>query len=193
MAQFKAFADEVEVNGQTVLSVVDGMRGFGGTALRILASHGIENPTPGQWYPQQAWLDAFEEIAEGIGPTTLLAIGRRIPENAEFPPEIDNIVAALSAIDVAYHMNHRIGERVLFDPSTGAMHEGIGHYSFETTSPREGVMRCPNPYPCDFDRGIIEAMARRFRPVDSARAVVEHMDGPCRKHGGESCSYRVSW
>jgi hypothetical protein len=194
MAQFEAFDSRVEVNGQTVMAVVDGMQGFGGTALRILGKWGIAKPdAEGIWYPQQAWLNAFREISSSIGTTTLLAIGRRIPENAAFPPEIDDIETALAAIDVAYHMNHRIGEQPLFDPSTGTMSEGIGHYGFKRTDVREAVMCCNNPYPCDFDRGIIEAMARRFRPDDSARVYVEHLEGECRKDGGESCTYRVRW
>lgn len=192
MAQFIALDRRVEVNGRTVLTVVDGMRGFSDMAFRILASNGIVDPKPGEWYSQQAWLDAFREISVGIGAGTLLSIGRRIPENAEFPPEIDNITAALSAIDVAYHMNHRIGEQVLFDPATGELHEGIGNYLFESVGRREALMRCPNPYPCDFDRGIIEAMARRFAPNDG-RPHVEHINGQCRKTGDEACHYRVTW
>jgi hypothetical protein len=195
MAQFKAYEDGVEVNGQTVLSVVDGMRAFSDTAKAILASRGIADPQPGQWYRQQNWLDAFQEISERIGPGTLFSIGQTIPQNAEFPPEIDNIVAALSAINVAYHMNHRIGDKVLFDPTNGTIHEGIGHYIFEPNpeGKQEGIMRCPNPYPCDFDRGIIQAMADRFKPLGSGRARVEHAEGDCRKHGAEACTYNVSW
>ena len=32
----------------------------------------------------------------------------RIPANAKFPPQIKTIEDALGAIDMAYHMNHRI-------------------------------------------------------------------------------------
>jgi hypothetical protein len=48
-------------------------------------------------------------------------IGKSIPENAQFPPEINSIEAGLQAIDVAYHMNHRIDGKPLFDPKTGKM------------------------------------------------------------------------
>ena len=109
MVQFVAFAPNVEVNGQTVLSVVDGLNPFRMLALRILSGHGIVDPKPGEWYSQQAWLDAFKHISEKVS-ATLYKIGLQIPENADFPPDVDTIEKALASIDVAYHMNHRGGE-----------------------------------------------------------------------------------
>ncbi len=76
MAQFEAFAPGVEVNGQTVLSVVEGMGTMRTMALQILARNGIPDPKPGQWYSQQAWLDAFKAIAESVSPATLFQIGK---------------------------------------------------------------------------------------------------------------------
>ncbi len=180
MVQFKAFMPGVEVNGETVLAVVDGMGFFRKRAYEILASNGIIDPVPGKWYSQQAWLNSFRRIADEIGPKTLNNIGLKIPENANFPPDIDSIDKALAGIDVAYHMNHRNGE--------------IGHYHYEKTGPRSATLVCENPYPCDFDRGIIEAMSYRFKPKDSLNVKVVHDDScPCRKQNAESCTYRVSW
>lgn len=85
-----------------------------------------------------------------------------------FPPEINTIEKGLAAIDIAYHMNHRGGE--------------IGHYKFQSTGNNSGKMVCDNPYPCEFDRGIIEAMAQKFKPKDSIMAFVEHDESqPCRR------------
>ena len=89
MAQFVAFAPEVEVNGETVLSVVDGMGFLKDRGIAILAENGIINPRPGNWYPQQSWLNAFRSISEKIGPKTLFMIGKSIPENAQWPPDVD--------------------------------------------------------------------------------------------------------
>ncbi|MBN2216074.1 MAG: hypothetical protein JW719_01730, partial [Pirellulales bacterium] len=107
MAQFVAFANGVEVNGETVFSVIDGMGVFRAKALDILARNGIAEPKAGRWYSQQAWLESFRVIAQTIGMVTLYAIGKKIPENAKFPRDIDSIEKALAGIDVAYHMNHR--------------------------------------------------------------------------------------
>jgi hypothetical protein len=170
------------------------MGSFKETALRILADNGIDQPRPGQWYSQQAWLDSFQTISNRIGPATLFVIGQKIPENAQFPPSLDTIEKALPAIDVAYHMNHRLRGETLFNPGTGQMKEGIGHYTFTKTGPSRGEMVCDNPYPCEFDKGIIDAMVRRFKPSGSIVAEVIHDDrAPCRKKGADSCTYAISW
>jgi len=180
MAQFKALAKGVEVNGETVLSVVNGTGVYRKKAIEILSKNGIMDPQPGQWYSQQAWLDSFKEISETIGAKTLFAIGKAIPENAKFPPEINTIEKALSAIDVAYHMNHKGGE--------------IGHYKFEPVSKNSGKMVCNNPYPCEFDMGIIDAMSQKFKPEDSIMVFVEQDNSkPCRKAGADTCTYTITW
>lgn len=192
MPQFVAMDQRVEVNGETVRSVLEGMGSMKALGHRILAKSNITEPAPGRWYPQQAWLSAFKEISEGVGPTTLYLIGQSIPKTAQFPPEIDSIEKALKAIDIAYHMNHRLGGKVLFDGQTGAMSEGIGHYQCSEAGPRKMRVVCANPYPCDFDRGIIEAMAKRFKPADCALVQVTH-EATCRKKGQDHCACLVDW
>ncbi len=179
MTQFKAFAPGVEVNGETVLAFINGMGPFRNTGLEILAQHGIRDPQPGAWYPQQAWLDAFRQVAEKMGPGTLLAIGKSIPEAAQWPPQVDTLEKALASIDVAYHLNHRGGE--------------IGHYAFESTGPRSARVTCQNPYPSDFDLGIVSAVARRFAPPGKFPAVKLDETAPTRKKGAEACTYLITW
>lgn len=179
MAQFEAFAPHVEVNGETILSVVNGMGIAKDLGRKILADEGIVDPQPGQWYPQQAWLNTFRAIAEKIGPATLLAIGKAIPANAQWPPEVNTIEKALASIDIAYKMNHRGGE--------------IGYYRFEATGPRAGRVVCRNPYPSEFDRGIILAVAYRFAPQGSIPSVKLDETAPTRKKGADACTFLVSW
>jgi hypothetical protein len=178
MKPFVAASPSVEVNGETVLSVLAGM-GTTTRATRVLVAHGIEDPKPGHWYNQQAWLDAFKEISETLGPNTLHRIGMKIPENAIFPPHIQNVEQALSCIDAAYQMNHRGGE--------------IGSYSFESLGHGSGRMVCHNPYPSDFDRGIIQSMIERFKPQGSVARVELDNTKPTRKNGGESCTFNLYW
>jgi hypothetical protein len=179
MPQFQAYSPQVMVNGQTVLSVVAGMGAFKETAMRLLERHAISNPQPSAWYPQQAWLDAFREIAQKIGAKTLNQIGRSIPKHAKFPPGIDTIEKALSSLDTAYHLNHRGGE--------------IGHLAFSKSGPSKGIVVCQNPYPCEFDLGLIEAVASQFKPAGSTIRVEHDLTKPCRAKQGESCTYIVSW
>ncbi len=177
MAQFVAFAPGVEVNGTTVMSISAGM---GALAAPILAAHGLGQTQPHDWYPQQAWLDAFKEIAQSATKICdLVSIGMRIPENAIFPPDIDSIESALMAIDVAYHMNHRGGE--------------IGCYRATLAGDHQMDLVCQNPYPCDFDFGIISGMSRRFCPKGLHVRVYHDDEAPCRQRGADSCTYHVIW
>ncbi|MHA2249755.1 MAG: hypothetical protein ACXAD7_05305 [Candidatus Kariarchaeaceae archaeon] len=194
MVLFKVFEEGMEVNGTTIMSVIDGMGAFKRYGEDVMAQADLRDIVPDEshWYSQQKWLDAFEIIARKVGPSTLYQIGSKIPENAVFPPEIDTIEKALGSIDVAYHMNHRNANgEVLFDPNRDPpMLEGIGHYKFELIKEDMAIITCENPYPDDFDRGIITAMAKRF----SLKADVRHDDSkPCRNYDGKSCTYAISW
>jgi hypothetical protein len=82
MVSYEAFDRDVEINGQTVLTIVnEGMGKFSETyqqrALNALADEGITDPAPDEWYPQQAWLSAFEAIAEELQPHVLDRLGEQ--------------------------------------------------------------------------------------------------------------------
>lgn len=179
MAQFKASAPNIEVNGETVLSIVDGMGILKIKAYRILEKNGIKRPTAGKWYSQQSWLDSFYEISKSLGQKTLELIGQKIPENAKFPPEIDNLEKALASIDVAYHMNHRGGN--------------IGNYKFSKLGENQIKIVCDNPYPCSFDMGIIKAMINKFKPEDAVVTLEHDQDSGCRNNGTDICAYIINF
>ena len=182
----------VEVDGEAVLAFLAGLGTFSSTARHLLAKYGIEDPVAGSWYPREAWLQAFGEIASRIGDGALERIGRAIPGSARWPQEISGIPDALRSIDVAYHLNHRIGTRVLLDTDKGELLEGIGHYSVEEAGVDSAVICCDNPYPCAFDLGIIRAVAARFKQAGQ-RVDVVHLQPGCRKSGARACRYRVTW
>jgi hypothetical protein len=198
--EFQAFEPGIEVNGQTVWAIVDGFIFSKQTPSRILVAEGIGTMgkdsvvkiDPNAWYSQEAWLRAFKQISSSLGPQVLMNIGKRIPENAIFPPWVVDIDTAIQSIDVAYHLNHRKQGKVMFDLGTKEMLEGIGHYGYERPNPHKAliVSECANPYPCDFDRGILSTMARRFEPTATVAHVNEQR---CRKTGADSCVYHVKW
>jgi hypothetical protein len=190
MQQYVAFDPAVEVNGEAVLSVVEGVGVWSESALKILEENGIRDPRPGHWYNQQDWLNAFAVIGR-IGDRTLMAIGRSIPGNAQWPPQVKTIHDALASIDVAYHMNHRRHGRALFDPHSGSLEEGIGHYQLIATTETTAELAVSTPYPCAFDTGIVTAVAQEFAP-EGARVEVEHGNS-CRGKGAESCRLSVRW
>jgi len=194
MAQFIAFNSEVEVNGQTALSFVNSMRKGKEKRLAILEKHGI-SPVEGEWYNQQKWLDAFKEIASSVGDMNLFLIGTAIIKSAQFPP-ISNLEEGLRLLDVAYHMNHRLDNQVMFNPENGNIMDGIGHYQltgFDAKN-RSATMLCNNPYPSKFDEGLITQMVRNFKPDDSTFQEVKlDISKESRTKGADSCSYLISW
>ena len=158
MVTYDAFDRDVEINGRTVLAIVEeGMGRFSETyrerAVTALAEEGISEPAADEWYPQQAWLNAFETIADELQPHVLDRLGEQLPEIADWPNEFEAVPDGLRSIDEAYQRNHRGGE--------------IGHYRFEKTGPQAGEVTCYNPYPCPFDRGLIRGVAKRYAPMDA--------------------------
>ena len=183
MAQYEAFEPDVEVHGETIRTVVDDAlarftQDYRTMALDALAENGVGDPKTDEWYPQQAWLNTFEVIAEQLEPHILDRLGEQIPDVAEWPSDVSDIEGGLRAIDEAYQLNHRGGD--------------IGSYRFEPVDDQTGRMVCENPYPCLFDRGLIRAVARRNAPVE-AFVFVEERSDVCRRDGDDTCIYTVSW
>lgn len=189
---------DLQVLGAAVNSIVEG---FG--AFRILASRSLTDVDIGTidargafhldkaaWYSLADYLRAYSRIERDLGSSFVYSAGLTIPRTALFPAAIHDVETATRSIDVAYHMNHGRNGEALFDEKTGTMGEGIGHYHVQSAGARLLRIVCENPYPCDFDRGIVEAMAKRFEP--SAK-VLHDPKQACRKFGGESCTFQVEW
>jgi predicted hydrocarbon binding protein len=177
MSVFEPVNDGVEVQGSAILAIVNGVPGpFAQRAEQILADNGIDDLREEGWYPQDAYLDAYEEIAQRVGSKTLRQIGRAIPENAAWPPGVETPLAALKSIDDAYHMNHRGGE--------------VGYYEVTRLDDTSARVECKNPYPCEFDQGLIEGTARAFTDT---LTTLEKVEGTCRDEGDDVCIYEIEW
>jgi len=172
----KAFSTDGEVSGQTVRSVVEGVGQFSTTykdrALGILDDHGLPEPEEDEWYSWGAYIDAFEELADTVGPKTVTKIGSEIPGLVDWPPTIDSVEGALEALDQQYQNTHRGDE--------------IGYYDFEKTGDRGGVVECKNPYPSSLDEGLLKATAEKFSD-DGAFVRVEQTSE------GEVSTFQISW
>ena len=168
-----------EVLGDIALAMVNAMGAFKAIALEILAERGMAEPKPHHWYPLADLLSGLEQVATRVGPNTVYQIGRQIPDQGYYPPGLDTIAEVLQELDPAYQACHRGGD--------------IGSYQFTFTGMSAGKMVCSTPYPCDFDRGVLESLSRRFER-DDVFVHLEHDElTPCRKLGGESCTYRIDW
>ena len=183
MVTYEAFDQNVEIKGQTVLSIVEEAMGqfsssYQERAISALNQEGISNPEPDKWYPQQAWLNAFETIAKELQPHVLDRLGETLPNVAEWSNDFDTIPEGLQSIDDAYQRNHRGGE--------------IGYYRFEKLDDQTGEVTSYNPYPCPFDRGLIRGVAKKYASVDNF-VFIEETGETCRRNGDDTCVYTIYW
>lgn len=193
--QFKPLEPGIEVGGASLRAIVDGFSKYPSVAMKYLTKFGLVKQgaeiDPEGWYSQDAWLSAYEAIAKEVGINSLYSIGKAIVEVTQIPKHVNTIHAGLQSLDVIYHLNHRKNGKVMFNPETGEMTKGIGNYHYKPmTGENCIVFMCDNPYPCDFDRGLVTGLAGRFEPQSSTR---HDNDAPCRKKGADSCTYIVRW
>jgi hypothetical protein len=185
----------IEVVGEALGAMLDAFRQYPSIVMKYLSKHGLTDKS-GQidrsaWYPMEGWIAAYHAIAKDVGLNSLYTIGKRIPENAPLPPHIKDIRTALTGIDIAYHASHRKNGEPMWNPATGEILEGIGHYKCELApNEQKTLVICDSPFPCELDRGIVTGFATRFEPMAK---VAHENNAPCRKKGAPSCTYVVSW
>ncbi|ATB33795.1 hypothetical protein [Melittangium boletus] len=176
-------ASDVEVLSLNVHSLLGAFNLQEGEVQRILASHGVmmEPGDVRSWFPLEAIIRSLEEIRVRIGTQTLRAIGHQVPRNTVLPPHIESFVTILPLLNDTYRMNHR-GEG------------DIGGYHYQPLEKNSAWLRCDNPYPCEFDQGLLEAFHARFPPKSNAfRLRIEHGPEGCRATGAEACAYLLKW
>ncbi|MFO7566040.1 MAG: hypothetical protein R6X02_25575 [Enhygromyxa sp.] len=194
--QFRALEPGIELLGSALMATLGGFGPLRTIVERMLCRDGLvdcDAPEaridPAGWYDQQAWLDALCEIDERFGAEILFNIGAEILNAAVIPSLAVDVHSAVASLDLAYHLNHRRGGRVMADLSTGEMLEGIGHYGYERLGDTYILSTCTTPYPCEFDFGVVATMARRFEP----RVIAEHVGAECRRQGAQACTYSLRW
>jgi hypothetical protein len=197
--QFKVSEPGIEVSGESLGAILDGFKQYPSIAMKYLVKHGVLKKSGAGapdvdrsgWYAIENWLAAYEGIASEVGVNSLYSVGKSIPKVAVFPPHVQDVFTLLTSIDVVYHLNHRKNGTVMFNPESGEMLEGIGHYTAKPEPENKRIVTvCDTPYPCDFDRGLITAMALRFE--NDAKTIHDN-NAPCRKKGADSCTYVTWW
>ncbi len=186
--------NRIEVLGDSILSIVNSMAEGKDHRLSLLTKHGI-SPVSGKWYPQSALMEALKDLLLTTGEMNLFQIGKAVMSHAKFPP-IKDLEEGLRLLDTAYHMNHRIDGKIMFDPNTGAKLKGIGNYSLERydAKTRSAAMVCTNPYPSKFDEGLITQIVRNFRPANSTKmSVTLDLSAGSRIKGDPSCTFLIQW
>ena len=185
---------DVQVHGHTITRLVTEDSRLAPLVIDTLRGAGVPLPNDNirladsMWYPLPVLLTLFHRIELERGRIALFEIGSNVPRSAEFPPSITDLQSALRSVNVAFHMNHRKDGKPLF--VDGRALDGIGHYQYLCARAQKLIVcDCSNPYPCDFDFGLLQTMARRFE----ASAQVWHKPMICRRDGASSCSYAITW
>jgi len=170
--------DGPEVAGDLLRAVVTGVGQFSsdarGPAIAALSEHGVAEPSPGEWYPLAPAIAAIESVDGLVGVDGTLDLGKRVSRTFAFPAATDDVPAALAALDRAYRDHHR-GD--------------AGGYTFRQIGDDDGRIECHTPYPCAFDRGVVEGVTSRF--ADGFVCLREV--GVCRADGAERCTYELTW
>ena len=182
MAQYQPFSPNAEVTGDSVLAFVNAIPTYKDTMVKILKKNGIDSLEAGKWYKQALALNVLKEVGEKYGSNSLFSIGKAVIDHGQLPPFINTLEIALNSINEGYKLNHRNG--------------AIGYYKvleFNSKN-RFAVMECKNPYPSSFDKGLITAFTRRFKPAGSILVDVQLDDhAPSRVNGADSCTFRITW
>jgi hypothetical protein len=182
MREFQLLDDRIETGGGVIDAFLSAFGAYKARGERVVCRHlGTEriDVGVGAFYSAAKFLVAMSELQGQFGESFMRKVGSFIFEKAVFPPGIDSAQKGLTVVGQAYYMNHR-------NVAPGQ----IGGYHWSARGDRGGVMFCDNPYPCAFDMGILESIARRFE----VQPVVTHAPAePCRHLGGDACTYEVRW
>jgi len=186
----------IEAAGGSIGAIVDAFQQYPSIVTKYLVQYGLIKDKQSQidrtgWYSLKKWLEVYHSIAKDVGGNSLYTIGKKVPEYVELPPHVTDIRSLFNTLNIAYHITHRKNGVVMFDPATGTMLDGIGNVTCDCAKDEQRLtLRFENPYPCEFDRGLIHAFAMKFKP---AARVVHDNNAPCRKKGASSCTYVVTW
>ncbi|MDD4962655.1 MAG: hypothetical protein PHI11_01910 [Gallionella sp.] len=183
MAQFIAFDKNAEGLGIGVVTCISAFPEYARPHVeRLLVENNLVNVAPEKWFKVQGLLDVLKEISTNYGPNTLFHIGVTVFERFALPPHITDLESALKLIAVAYREHHRNGR--------------IGYVelrSFDVQAKKAVIEYC-NPYPCHFERGIVTACARKYKPQDAHFIDVQlDKDKPSRLDGADSSFYVITW
>ncbi|MCS6872871.1 MAG: hypothetical protein NZ571_15600 [Anaerolineae bacterium] len=147
--RYVAFEPNTEVLGIMLEGTIAFMEREG-LAL-LLRKHGLEQVAPDQWYPLQRVLDLFTDLSNNpSGTSDMVAIGMKVGEVFQFPPEVTTLEQALELADAMNRAVYRNG-----DPGTiRAEKLGERHYRLHVHL----------PFPQDLHYGIWWAVAKRLVP-----------------------------
>ena len=172
--------DVVEVSGAFIASFLESLGPYQRRAEVIVLEYcesRDDRIISGCFYPLGGFLDALRRFEEQFGSEFITGFGALMAEKMVLPFFIRGPEEALAGLDIIFRLHHKNGQ-----PDLG----GYRWYA----QPGGGRMICDNPYPCDFDRGMLAGLLNRFGSPARLRHDQPHV---CRSRGGDACIYVVEW
>jgi hypothetical protein len=180
MKKYQAFGPDAEVYGQAMLAFTQSIHY---TSLQpILARHNVAKIDPQHWYPQQIWLDVFNDIQTSDHSTSsFVSIGMKIAETAlpQLPPELPFTELMLRFGEISYRAHNRGAD--------------IGYIDARVQNDQHITMFDCTPYPDEFVYGAYFGMAKRFLPAVRRMSVYYDEELPRRETGGKSTIVHIEW
>ncbi|MEO1287468.1 MAG: hypothetical protein AAFV93_06840 [Chloroflexota bacterium] len=174
----------VEVAGTTTLSFVDNISGDSISEFR--SKHGLSNIDTNQWYPLQQVFDLFNDIAQELSTQAFVAMGMKIAEQSEFPPEMLgnelSLVQILEGWQAHYEANHRGGDL----PPVETIKVADTHYQL--------VFAHNHAYPYDLVYGLAYGFCKLLLPKGSQFMVAyDEQLSPMQKSETDNVIVNITW
>ena len=178
-------ADEsIEVAGTTTLSFVENISSS--TIDDLRKKHGLVEIDTEKWYPLQKVFGLFNDISEKYGTQPFVAMGMKIAEQSEFPPEMlgstVSMVQILEGWQAHYEANHRGGEY----PPVETKKISDDHYQL--------ILKPDHLYPYDLVYGMAYGFCKLLLPqgTDFTVAYDEKLN-PMLKEDDQGVVVDVKW
>jgi hypothetical protein len=176
----------VEISGEVILACSQGFPENQRPFLEECFSNAglmLDTTEAGRFYCYLYYLSALKDIRYRFGDIIVEKIAYNCMQHINFPPEWSHFLTSLENLDTGYKLHVRGGR--------------AGQYTYEAvrhSSMSQLKMRDDTPLPCEYTRGVLEGLSKRYPPMGGGQAVIRHDEGsPCKKKGGDSCTYVVSW
>lgn len=168
-----AVGDETQVIGQVMLAFLDNLRAE--EVKPLLAKIGLNDIEPETWYPQQVFVDLYQQLEQQGQSESIVAIGMKTLDALAFPPEVNDIPGALQILPAMYGQIHQN-----LPPEEG--------WDITLVSDQHIQVVFNSPYSDHAAFGYLYSIARRFRPQGATFTV-----RPERFGTGGPALFNVTW
>ncbi len=187
---------KVEISGARLRALVDALGPYRAMLSHLFARAGFAADPDGivrfdadRWYPYVT-LMVFNH-RDAFGPDAAFDIGRAyarvVLRTEDVPSGLDLEPRSFELGEQAFNRGMRL-DGVTLDRHAPPLRDAAGHRSFERLASGVIEVTAVGPARCATTRGYYAAVCEHF----GRDVTVDHVEGPCRDHGGSECRYRLT-